>query len=73
MNKFILLSGEDCAPCKLVKKRIADSDVKVTCYDVTDPEAQPYLQRYPIRSVPTLIVDNQVFSSSADILERLGL
>ena len=71
MNKPVLLSASWCAPCKEVKKYIETHRMDVDIIDVDSN--QEVVEKYKIRSVPVLVVDEFTrFTSSNSIISYLG-
>jgi glutaredoxin len=61
-----------CAPCKTLKNRIENSQIKVEYKDMNiDPD---FFMQNNIRTVPTLVTDDgEVIAGAVLIAEKLGL
>lgn len=71
MSKPVLLSTSWCQPCKEVKKYIETHRMDVEIIDVDIH--QDAAQKYGIRSVPVLVVDEFTrFTNSKSIISYLG-
>lgn len=83
MIKRTLLSATWCGPCQFLKNRLAEQANYLPILDIDSPEGMELVQKYKIRTVPTLLEideDNtgpegasevHTFHGADDILERL--
>lgn len=80
MHKKILLTGSWCGPCQFLKKDLEAQGITVQTEDIDQPEGQALVQKYKIKSIPTLLEyredaedqrDFYVTSGAQDIIERL--
>jgi len=67
-NKYKLVTATWCAPCKVLKTQLDEEGIEVEFVDAIDDSE--YVQKMGVRSVPTLVVDDDELISS-DILEYL--
>ena len=56
----ILITSEICAPCKIVKQKIAENGWVVEVLDLNTPEGVSKARQHSVRNVPTLITDSGV-------------
>lgn len=56
----LLLTSETCAPCKIIKQKIAENSWTVEVLDLNTPEGVAKARHYSVRNVPTLITDDGV-------------
>jgi len=67
-NKYKLVTATWCAPCKVLKTQLSEEKIEVEYVDAVDnPE---YIKRLGVRSVPTLVVNDEELITS-NILEYL--
>lgn len=70
MNKPALATSDYCAPCKLLKKQIAELDLDVEIKDLI--QHKDFFLKHGIRSVPTLItLSGEIVTGVDAILTRL--
>jgi thioredoxin-like negative regulator of GroEL len=70
LKKVYKFSATWCQPCKALSMALAQKDIKLPEYDIDEPDTKPLLQRFGVRSVPTVIVEAedgsfQAFTGSA--------
>jgi glutaredoxin len=69
-NNCKLATATWCGPCKTLKANLESEGIEVEMLDID--ENSEYVQKMGIRSVPTLIVNDQdLITSSEDILYYL--
>lgn len=56
----VLLTSATCAPCRIVKQKIAENGWSVEVLDLNTPEGVAKARQYSVRNVPTLITDDGV-------------
>lgn len=68
-----LVTATWCAPCKMLKSKLADAGITVETIDANDnPE---YIAKHSIRSVPTLVIEGsdgvEIVAKYEEILDIL--
>lgn len=55
MKKILKFYSETCAPCKVMNKKLKElKDVEIQDIDITDNSNESLLNKWKIRSVPTI-------------------
>lgn len=58
--KILKFYSETCSPCKLIGENLIKAGIKHTAYNAEDVENEALLEKYSIRSLPTLVkVDDE--------------
>lgn len=58
MKKIYKFSATWCQPCKALTQRLAMKDISLSEYDIDNSDNKVLMEKYNIRSVPTVVVDN---------------
>jgi glutaredoxin len=67
-----LITSETCAPCKIVKQKIAENNWEVEILDLNTVEGVNKARQHSIRNVPTLITDEgSIIVGAENILKEL--
>ena len=62
----VLLTSDTCAPCKIVKQRIAENGWTVEVLDLNTPEGVAQARKHSVRNVPSLITDDSTLVVGAE-------
>ena len=54
--KLIKIYSKTCGPCKVLEKNLKESGVKYDNVDITSKEGETLVEKYNIRTVPTLLL-----------------
>ena len=76
MSEMVLLTNVGCGPCKVIKGKMDESSTDfsgIKIVDLSEGNAQEYLDKYPIRGVPALITDGKLYMGTDLIMKELGL
>lgn len=79
MDKFVLYKvfSKTCGPCKLLENNLVDANIKHTSIDIDSTEGESFVDKYGIRSVPTLLIidseSNEVVKKHVGLLNIEGL
>ena len=46
-----------CQPCKTLTQRLAQRGLVLPEFDIDNPDVKPLLERFGVRSVPTIVVE----------------
>ena len=71
MSKPILATSQYCGPCTLLKEAIQKLDIEIKIHDMLEENA--WFIANQIKSVPTLIHENNKITGADDILNYLQL
>lgn len=58
MKQVYKFSASWCQPCKTLTKRLHDKGLTLPEYDIDNPSNKALMEKYNIRSVPTVVVDD---------------
>jgi glutaredoxin len=58
MKQIYKFSAAWCQPCKTLTARLKQKDITLPEYDIDNPDNKVLMERYNIRSVPTIVVDD---------------
>jgi glutaredoxin len=58
MKQIYKFSASWCQPCKVLTQRLALKGIKLPEYDIDNPDNKVLMERYNVRSVPTVVVDD---------------
>lgn len=47
-----------CQPCKSLAKNLEMYGISLPTYDIDDPSVRPLLEKFEIRSVPTIVIED---------------
>lgn len=47
-----------CQPCKMLTQRLAQKGITLPEYDIDNPSNKALMEKFNIRSVPTVVVDD---------------
>lgn len=56
---FYRFTASWCQPCKSLAKNLEMMSVSLPTYDIDDPATKHLQERFNIRSVPTIVVENK--------------
>lgn len=68
----VLLGAEWCGPCKRVKKFLDNRGIEYDYVDVDTVVGMELVEKYNIRTVPTMNIDGTVVSGDAKIMEAFS-
>ena len=68
-NQVILISTTTCPNCKQAVKILQDNDINFIEYDAM--EHRDIVDRYKIRSCPTLIDNSEIFVGLSEIIKHI--
>lgn len=58
MKTIYKFSATWCQPCKSLTQRLATKGISLEEYDIDNPANKALMEKYNIRSVPTVVVDD---------------
>jgi len=58
MKKVYKFSATWCQPCKALTQRLAAKGYTLPEFDIDNPDNKPLMEKFGIRSVPNVIVEN---------------
>lgn len=61
MKQVYKFSATWCQPCKTLTNWLASKGITLPEYDIDNPDTKPLLQRFGVRSVPTVVIDEDGF------------
>lgn len=68
MKQIYKFSATWCQPCKVLAQRLEQRGITLPNYDIDVPDNRKLLEKYNVRSVPAVVVDDdglvQVFTGS---------
>lgn len=47
-----------CQPCKILTQRLSAKGIQLPEYDIDNPDNKALMEKYNVRSVPTVVVDD---------------
>lgn len=58
MKQIYKFSASWCQPCKTLTARLKQKDITLPEYDIDNPDNKALMERYNVRQVPTVVVDD---------------
>ena len=58
MKTIYKFSATWCRPCKSLTQQLATKGISLAEYDIDNPANKALMEKYNIRSVPTVVVDD---------------
>ncbi len=58
MKTYYRFTANWCNPCKRVAQELEQRGITLPTYDIDSPEGMELAKRYNVRSIPTIVVDN---------------
>jgi thioredoxin 1 len=58
MKMIYRFTANWCNPCKRVSQELERYGITLPTYDIDSPEGMELAKRYNVRSIPTIVIDN---------------
>lgn len=57
MKQIYKFAATWCQPCKTLTQRLSQKGITLPEYDIDNPDYKNLMEKYNVRSVPTVVVD----------------
>ena len=65
-----------CGPCKVLARNLEKANVAPIAVDITDEDNAPLVEKYQVKSIPTLVIeseDGKLISKSSKLLNPIQI